>query len=59
MWTPKIAIVVSEGKEIMHQTAKHVTVQSRYVMECVQVGSVHLQYIPSAEQRADILPRLS
>ena len=57
MWTPKIAIVVSEGKEIMHQTAKHVTVQS--VMECVQVGSVHLQYIPSAEQRADILPRLS
>ena len=48
---------ISEGKEIMHQTAKHVTVQSRYVTECVHLGSVLLQYIPTAEQRADIFTK--
>ncbi len=41
----------------MHQTSKHVTVQSRYVMECVQLGSVVLLYIPSREQRADIFTK--
>ena len=29
----KIALVVSDGKEIMHLTAKHVTVQSHYVTD--------------------------
>jgi len=28
----KAAICVSEGKDVMHQTTKHVTVQCRYVM---------------------------
>ena len=53
----KIAIVVSDCKKIMHQTAKHVAVQSHYVMECVQLGSVLLQYIPTAEQQADIFTK--
>ena len=53
----KTSIIIGEGKEIMHQTAKHVTVQSRYVMECVQLGSIVLLYIPSREQRADIFTK--
>ena len=37
------------------KTARQVTVQSSYVMECVRLGPVLLQYIPTAEQLADIL----
>jgi hypothetical protein len=53
----KAAICVSEGKDVMHQTTKHVTVQCRYVMECVQLGAVVLTYIPTFEQRADIFTK--
>jgi hypothetical protein len=42
---------------VMHQTTKHVTVQCRYVMECVQLGAAVLTYIPTFEQRADIFTR--
>ena len=41
----------------MHQTTKHITVQSCYVMECVQLGLVLLQYIPTAEQQANIFTK--
>ena len=49
--------LVSEGKNVMHETAKHATVHSRFVMENVSLGLVNLQYVPTADQRADILTK--
>jgi hypothetical protein len=53
----RTAITVGEGKEVMHQTAKHVTVQCRYLTECVQLGLIVLIYVPTHEQRADIFTK--
>ena len=53
----KTAIYVSEGKQVMSETAKHVTVQCKYVAENVALGVVLLQYVTTAEQRADIFTK--
>ena len=53
----KTAMYVSEGKQVMSETAKHCTVQCKYVAQQVSLGVIFLQYIQTGEQRADIFTK--
>jgi len=53
----KTALSLSEGKSVMSETQKHVTVQAKYVTECVHRGIITLVYVPTVQQRADIFTK--
>lgn len=53
----RTAIYVAEGRQMMTETQKHVTVQSKFVAERVALGVVLLQYVQTGQQRADIFTK--
>jgi len=53
----KTALSISEGRCVMSETQKHVTVQAKYVTECVHRGIITLVYVPTVQQRADIFTK--
>ena len=53
----KTAMYVAEGKQAISETAKHCTVQSKYVAQQVSLGVILLQYVRTNEQHADIFTK--
>ena len=53
----KTAMYVAEGKQAISETAKHCTVQSKYVAQQVSLGVILLQYVRTNQQHADIFTK--
>ena len=38
-----------------HAHTKHICVHQHYIQECIKEGSIELEYVPTADQVADVL----
>jgi hypothetical protein len=42
---------------VFHDRSKHIEIRFHFIRDCVQKGTVKLQYVPTGEQVADILTK--
>jgi hypothetical protein len=42
---------------VFHDRSKHIEIRYHFIRDCMQKGSVKLQYVPTGEQIADILTK--
>ena len=49
-------IKLSEN-HVFHDRSKHIEIRYHFIWDCVQKGSVKLQYVPTGEQIAEILTK--
>jgi hypothetical protein len=42
---------------MLHDRSKHIEIRYHFIRDCMQKGSVKLQYVPNSEQIADILTK--
>ncbi|SRR5258708_8058090 len=49
-----LALVVNPT---FHTCTKHICVRQHYIQECIEEGSIELDYVPTADQVADVLTK--
>jgi hypothetical protein len=42
---------------VFHDRSKHIKIQFHFIIDCLQKGTMKLQYVPTGEQVADILTK--
>jgi hypothetical protein len=52
----KSAIALAKNP-VFHDRSKHIRVKQHFIRDCIEEGSIRTEYIPTADQLADILTK--
>ncbi|CAL2257264.1 unnamed protein product [Prunus armeniaca] len=59
LWCDNTSSIALASNPIFHARTKHIAVDYHYVRELVLAGSLHVRYVSTHTQLADILPKVS
>jgi hypothetical protein len=52
----KYAIALAKNP-VFHDRSKHIKIKEHFIRDCIEEGSIRTEYIPTADQLADILTK--